>query len=953
MTLTPADFADFVAAVHPRSNDGRVRSPFPWQQALLARVLSDGWPAVIDVPTGLGKTSILDVSVFTAALQPRSAPRRTFFVVDRRIVVDEAYEHAKRISAALHNGTDRVVRAVASALRQPGDDVEDEGPLEVARMRGGVTWEARWVERPDRFAIVTGTVDQVGSRLLFRGYGVGERARSIDAALVGTDSLIVIDEAHLAQPLLETMAGLADLDAHPIGREPVLVTMSATTTSLVGEDQVHRMSPEDEAHPVAGPRLRAPKRMNVVEVKTSRANADAVMAEALANMALKLAPGRVVGVVVNTVARARAVFDRIGDPEKATLLIGRSRPIDREYLLAHWLPRIGVDREKPTARPAIVVATQTIEVGANVDFDVLVTESAPWSSLVQRLGRLNRLGDAESAIAVVLHPTSTDDDDPVYGPARVATWNWLAARTPPTPYTGRMDPTQLDGGTPASPLALRALTPLVPDEARIVLPATPILDESTLDAWVRTSPAPHPDPPIEPFLHGRRDVSPGVQIVWRADLPEDSRAWSASVDQLPPVADESLEVPVRAVRRWLAGQVPDPTVNDDEAASTPEPDEPDQLGRSRVVLRYRSRTDRQVVPSGDVRPGDLIVVPSSYGGCDRYGWNPLHRQPVIDVADLAWRRGKPALRVSDRLSTVVGYFHRTLLGTPGWTALQQARAESVQLEAADGDAYDKAIRVLCEHIEPDQRQLPLARNLIRLAASRKPKAVLLDNDDVLLSTGRVAIDDDSAGTSSASGRMGLDPHQRAVAKRAGEFARNLGLPQDLVSLVELAARWHDEGKRDHRFQIMLWGGDALRADLATQPLAKSGMDPSDQEAMRQALVRSGYPPGMRHEALSARIVALRLGAVEHASFDHDLVIHLAASHHGCGRPLLPPVLDPAPLELAIDGLGTVSTVDTVDWEGPARFGRLNDRYGRWGLALLETIVRLADIWCSARNEEAS
>ena len=103
--------------------------------------------------------------------------------------------------------------------------------------------------------------------------------------------------------------------------------------------------------------------------------------------------------------------------------------------------------------------------------------------------------------------------------------------------------------------------------------------------------------------------------------------------------------------------------------------------------------------------------------------------------------------------------------------------------------------------------------------------------------------------------------------------------------------------------------------------------------------------------------ALASIAAEAGELDQDLVIHLVASHHGYGRPLLPPVADPAPLDIEVnqDGItcGTLNSADVIDWDSPARFARLCERYGRWGLALLESIVRLADIWCSARSEESS
>src|SRR5690606_37583739 len=53
-------------------------------------------------------------------------------------------------------------------------------------------------------AVIIATVDQFGSRMLFRGYGTSERLAPIDAALVATDSWLVVDEAHLARAPLDT-----------------------------------------------------------------------------------------------------------------------------------------------------------------------------------------------------------------------------------------------------------------------------------------------------------------------------------------------------------------------------------------------------------------------------------------------------------------------------------------------------------------------------------------------------------------------------------------------------------------------------------------------------------------------------------------------------------------------------------------------------------------------------
>ena len=89
-------------------------------------------------------------------------------------------------------------------------------------------------------------------------------------------------------------------------------------------------------------------------------------------------------------------------------------------------------------------------------------------------------------------------------------------------------------------------------------------------------------------------------------------------------------------------------------------------------------------------------------------------------------------------------------------------------------------------------------------------------------------------------------------------------------------------------------------------------------------------------------------------FDTDLLLHLVVSHHGWGRPLVLPAADgtDATVEYEIDGVPVSASADLarVDWEQPERFARLNDRFGPWGIALLEAIVRQADHMVSAATE---
>ena len=976
-SLDAEDFAAFYAAVHDYP-------PLPWQQALAEDLLNEGaWPDAVDVATGLGKTSLIDIALFAAAAGAPAARRRTFFVVDRRLVVDEAHDHARKLARALATpaGRPAIVGRMARALRQPAD----EGPVvEVARMRGGTTWSWRWVERPDRHAVVVGTVDQIGSRLLMRGYGLSANLAPIDAALVGTDSLILCDEAHLSQTLLTTLASAAAGEG-AAGRlsGPVVVPLSATVPLKPGA-RVHTTTAADASHPMAGGRLRAPRRLHLVVPKATKAKAARVVPAQMAGWAHALAgsadSGRVVLTVCNTVARARAVFDQLTDlgvaAEDRVLLTGRSRPLDRDHVLATAYPRMHLDqRPHGPGRPFHVVATQTVEVGANIDADALVSESASLTALVQRLGRLGRAPEHRTGVsvfrAVVVHDPATTEDDPVYGAARNATWELLSRHAPPAERTAAA-PFALEKLGPsmaASPVALRALQDqLSPDQRHALAgsaPTAPYLWQTTLEAWTNTAPRPHPDPPVAPYLHGLTTRKSDVQVLWRADITEADLQGTVGQDvlerlqALPPATEEMLPLPITALRRWAAGASPS-GIADVEGTTEHREEAPTAELR---VLRYRGRNDITALPLTRVQPGDVIVLPSTYGGCDAYGWAPEDTRPVTDVADLAPRR-RPQIRLHPRLLDFLAPDPESAPDQTGdadplrsvVAALLRAVAEHDPEAPPQAEDFTTALRALPQAEEPAgpaTRRHRLATVLAQLADPRRLRAAPAPPDaeatpTVVLSLGSGAVsgDDDTASSSAGDAPLGLEEHQQDVARQAADFARNLGLADREVAAVWLAGRYHDEGKRDPRFQAMLHGLPTKA--LAGRPvLAKSRLNPADPAAYRQALRRSGYPPGMRHEALSARIAAHHLDQ-ERYDVDRELVLHLIVAHHGRARPLIPAVRDPDPVTVAIPGTTTaVSTAELADWHQPARFEDLNTCYGPWKLALLEAVVRMADIWCSA------
>lgn len=1034
MTPTLEDFTPFYRQVHGDP-------PFPWQIDLVRRVLSErAWPQLIDVPTGMGKTALLDIAVFVNAATSEEAGvhrlgrRRIFFVVDRRIVVDEAFDRAVLLSVALDRALDSeqdtAVRRVALGLRTLAPtadhrlDLVPQGAkhdtrrvrtvLPVTRMRGGVTWDSSWLDRPDLPGIVVGTVDQVGSRLLFRGYGVSDRRKPVDAALVGTDSLILVDEAHLAEVMVSTITEAHQRDADGLGLPRAeVVRMTATA----GDDNLRRYSLDVEAHrdnEVAWQRLHAAKRLSMVDSSLK------LVVQAMADEAMGLLNDEhlTILVVCNTVDRARQVHailtravTRRQDPVKAdiTLLIGRSRPADREPLVGRLKERFGVGRPRATGtRPAILVATQTVEVGANLDADGLITESAPWDSLVQRLGRVNRLGRCPgTARAVVVHDGV--EDGPVYGRARDLTWSFLLSATD-----------QRREDLDVSPVACRDLSGKAPDGASAARRVAPLLITPVLDCWVRTGPVPLPDTPVAPYLHGLGTDFATVSIAWRDglvdadpmgdDAERTGEDIGAGLSAMPVRSEELVEVPLHAARRWLRGESAMPVTDLEE---DPEPPARVKLVRDAFrAMAWRSdpvdnstrSPQRMSRPTGSwgwidaaaVRPGDVLVVPTERGGLDEYGWAPDSDRRALDVAEVVRTRPEPLdqgafgragslplLRIdggaADRLglgpddSRELKRLARELGRDPGEHEGSSPEQDlSDHLVASIGRVLDSLDAFPTDERLPGTAWTPAALSMLKswLAGAVTVVPVLdrqkHESDCFILAPSATASrsverdDELPEGSSMATLQVTLRTHHANVGDRARDIAQALGLAPALSSAVEAAARWHDLGKVEPRFQAMLCGGDQYEAMLVDEPLAKSGMNPVDRTTYLVARQRSGLPQGARHEAWSAALVGQHLAeAADSYSFDPDLVIHLVASHHGYARPWLPLVTDGNPriigVTLVDSTTGTtgakvsVSSAATIDFDHPARFVRLNERYGRWGLALLETIVRCADMTVSGEG----
>lgn len=783
------DFSDWYKTRHGYA-------PFPWQARLAARVAVGDWPDALTPPTGSGKTAIIDIWLW-ARIQGYPMPRRLVYVIDRRLVVDSVSIYAESLAASLP---------------------EEQRPAVIA-MRGGITIDHDWVLEPLRPAIIISTVDQAGSRLLFSGYGVSPKTAPIHAGLLGNDALFVLDEVHLAQPFLQTLSSIAERRGNRIPLPWRVLVMSATWE----RGKRHGLDRDDHAHPVLSQRLNAGKPATLVKITKTADLSERLAREA---EACRKAGADVVAVVCNRVARARAIFEQLRKHGDAVLLTGRIRPYDKQELIAEYLPRIAVG-SRGQRDPLYVVATQTIEVGADLDVDALVTESAPLSALRQRAGRLNRLGELKTAPMVIVHQPVKKD--PVYGEGIDKAGKWLFSVA-----SGK--PKSVDFGITAMEKLFTQKTPPEEDEA-----LAPALLDAHVDMLSQTS-VPH-GIDVTPWLHGWQTNIPDVYLCWRMD-------WSPeSVQTAPPVKHELLAIPLYAFRRWT-GDISDVNGGMEDAYWN---------DKNLPCIRWDGEI-AQLTNSAKIKAGDTVVLESSIGGCDRYGWSPQSSQAVEDIGDTERR---------------------------------------VRLHPLIQPKYaDKISQLLAD----EETTAGEWRDLARLVGLASPGRVLVYPGGV------VVLSQVEWTSQSAYKPIDLRDHQQAVAKRAEELASGSDLPVDLVEAVRRAGAGHDTGKRDPRWQAWV-GGDGQT------PLAKGPGGDNPYLTL---------PRGWRHEMASA------------VHQKEPLVRHLVGSHHGNGRPTFPAAPE---LEL---------WHQLSDW--PTQFMQLQKEFGPWGLAYLETLVRLADWTISAEEQ---
>ncbi|MQY24421.1 type I-G CRISPR-associated helicase/endonuclease Cas3g [Nocardia macrotermitis] len=612
MSLDLNDFGEFFARTH--GDD----APFRWQTRLAERLCTTGrWPERIDAPTGSGKSSVVDIHLFANALHAVGAgarvPRRLSVVVNRRGLVDQHAVRAQKLAELLNPAADDAILAeVAAALRSlrtgQGSD-EDTESFVLAMLRGGVPADRRWVDDPSRCVILCATPDMWGSRLLMRGYGSSRYARPREAGLLAYDSAVVIDEAHLNRQLLLTAQRVGELAARTAVRLGVAALQTVETTATPagsGTDPAAEgvNSDEVETEPVLARRLLTAKPVHWTGMDSWTGRAPS--ARYLEDLAVLIRDqhkrfgrgiptGRTVGCVVNrvdTAVKLAALLEKQGLRVEAR--VGRMRPYDLERMLAE---KPGLLTAAGDATTDVLVATQTVEVGVDIDLAAMVTELAPGSALAQRAGRVNRVGESTETEVLVVGPHDPEkvvDTPPYVKDDLTAAYDWVLRR--------ENDPKGL------APLAISHDPAPTAQSRRTLLQRLELSDAHLLS---RTNDPLCDQPDLGLWL--RDDLDPDqamAAVVVRAHLPEDDSIALELLRAVPPTDVEAF--PCRLGE--ASGLITRVQLAED---------------RSRVFLW---RGDRFVDdPEIQVRPGDVIVLDDCH---------PVQVKGVV-VTDTSSRPAKP------------------------------------------------------------------------------------------------------------------------------------------------------------------------------------------------------------------------------------------------------------------------------------------------------------------------
>ena len=928
------DMTDSSILFQQKFKDLTGHPPLSWQTRLYRQHFAgnemDRCPAVIDIPTGLGKTMVMAIWLIARAQHPDKVPTRLIYVVDRRTVVDQATYLALKI----HGNCPQ-----ALGIEPPA----------ISTLRGQLADNRKWSRDPSRPAIIIGTVDLIGSALLFSGYRSSYKRRPLEAGLLGQDSLLVLDEAHLSKPFERLICAIGDdgsfqktRKGNAQGKPMRVVRMSATSGNSADSkppftlqfDANGNLTGEDANDSTIAGRFGAKKRLTITMLGEKDKLVDKLASAAIelvapSNPQHTLVIGQRIVIFTRRPDDARTIAETIrkskkGDFAKAVeVLTGTMRGLKRDELVEkpvfteRWLNGDLKPKDPANQSPVFLIATSAGEVGFDLNADHMVCDATTIDSLIQRLGRVNRRGLGDAQIHLFVEPPKKGKDDK----SKKLEGLDLAIANTIDLLRG------IEDVSPKNIAVLKASDAWTKkaDNGRSAYenacspePTMVELTDILLDAWSMTSiTEPMPGrPEVGPWLRGIANEQAQTTVAWRAEIellhgtPSPEKGLQTIFVKHPIRPHESLTVNTGHLLEFLK-RVPKLK------------DRPSDLMSTRVAVRLpRGQIVCRTLQQLSDEPGILyadstLILPARFGGLDPSGMLDASSIPPapkndeseplsLDVADHSGYEQRddasPRLRLIIR-RTDAGWKTESLPGgTPISDRLQldEEYATSTSL-FADLRKSDLRIR-LVQPIELDEES-DAVRSLVMLSpVTNKNK-----NED-----------------------QSLDTHVGEVETEARRIADALKLAKDDPVRVALlfAARWHDEGKKADVWQRFVYGSD------------ENGQYKGKSSKSRDPRSLGGY----RHEFGSLLRICHpdqyhTAGCTLPTDADtRDLALHLIATHHGASRPHF---------ESAVYRESSTQECDAVHTESIRRFARLQRKYGWWCLAYL---LRCADAMASADQD---
>jgi len=571
--------------------------PYPYQTELAER---NGLPSLLKIPTGAGKTEAAVLGwLYRYFHHPNShvrssTPRRLVYCLPMRTLVDQTAERVREWIEKLGEAN-----AVDVVILMGGEP----------RVMGGEP-RVQWYLHPEKPCVIIGTQDMLLSRALNRGYGSTPFMWPVEYGLLNNDCLWVMDEVQLMENGLPTSTQLAGLRRKLTTFGPAhSLWMSATVKpgwldtvdhGAPSESQVLELGSDDMEN------VRLKKRHNARKVVTESSidRGKGYARNVAAFIAEKHQRGTMTLAIVNTVERSQEVFkalkNRKGVPlEAETVLIhSRFRGQDREE------KRDKLSQEPDESGPGrVVVATQAIEAGVDISARTLITELAPWPSLVQRFGRCNRKGEYGQGDIFWLDTGERSRDTAPYDPEDLE------------PARQRMKSLE---GKSAGPSDIEKLGDVMEDADHLTVirrrdvvglfDTTPDLSGSYLD--------------VSQYVRGmdERDVS----VFWR-----NISAEGPGENELKPIHSETVSVPLfsKSLNDYLKSG-------------------------ERKLWRWDHLDNRWMeVNLRDIYPGMTLMLDAARGGYSpQIGWDPSSKETVDVIQDKISREPEEG-QSSDFLST--------------------------------------------------------------------------------------------------------------------------------------------------------------------------------------------------------------------------------------------------------------------------------------------------------------